>query len=76
MDRMDESISRVPPRLFSSRNPGGRLRLISGTLSPFNLARKIVLASFSLSVLLPPLCFNLMCRLRETSEPYNLLQPS
>ena len=29
-------------------------------------------ASFSLSVLLPPLCLSLICKFRETSEPYIL----
>lgn len=60
----------------TSRNPGGRLNLIVGMASLFISARHIsscdkvnFTASFSLSVLFPPLCFSLMCKFNDTSEP-------
>lgn len=53
--------------------------LSPGYLSLFEIISEIICweltASFSLSVLFPPLCFSLIWRLRETSEPYVLSHP-
>ena len=56
-----------------SMYPGGKVRLIY-IFYPLSSARMISLASVSLSVFVPELCFNFMCRLRETSVPYVLSQ--
>ena len=49
--------------------PGGKLTTSwSGIVNPYSFIMINCLANFSRSVLLPPLCFYLMWRLREPSE--------